>query len=119
MTTSKKHAAKRKVTAAEFDQAFERGEGFDALDLASATVRSPLKRINLDIPVHILHQIDNEANRIGVPRTSVIKVWIYEKLQSRSIDMFAASRGLLKGYSTKEFLRYRRRERAREAKELG
>ena len=32
-------------------------------------------------PKHILHQIDNEANRIGVPRTSILKLWIVEKLR--------------------------------------
>jgi hypothetical protein len=69
--------------AAEFDRAFERGEGFDALDLTSATVRSPVRRINLDLPIHVLHGIDNEAHRIGVPRTSVIKLWIYERLTKR------------------------------------
>ena len=83
MRTSKKHTSQSKLTAAEFDHAFERGEGFEALDLESATVRSPMKRINLDLPIHILHRIDNEANRIGVPRTSVIKLWIYEKLTKR------------------------------------
>ena len=84
MTTSKKTSTKKtKITAAAFDRAFDHGEGFETLDLASATVRSPVKRINLDIPTHILHQIDNEAHRIGVPRTSVIKLWIYEKLTRR------------------------------------
>ena len=83
MSTSKKALGKPKVTAAEFDRAFDRGEGFEALDLASAVVRSPLKRVNVDLPVHILHQIDNEAHRIGVPRTSVIKLWIYERLTAR------------------------------------
>ncbi len=80
MHTSKRKSAKVKVTAAEFDRAFERGEGFDALDLQSATVHAPMQRINIDIPKHILHQIDNEANRIGVPRTSILKLWIVEKL---------------------------------------
>lgn len=80
MHTSKRKSAKAKVTAAEFDRAFERGEGFDALDLQSATVHAPMQRINIDIPKHILHQIDNEANRIGVPRTSILKLWIVEKL---------------------------------------
>ena len=80
MSTSKKAAKNAKLTAAQFDQAFERGAGFDALDLESVTVRSPVQRINLDIPKHILRRIDNEANRIGVPRTSVIKLWIYERL---------------------------------------
>jgi len=68
------------MTAAEFDRAFERGEGFEALDLESVAVHSPMQRINLDIPKPVLRQIDNEANRIGVPRTSVIKLWISEKL---------------------------------------
>ncbi|MBI3319308.1 MAG: CopG family transcriptional regulator [Candidatus Omnitrophica bacterium] len=68
------------MTAAEFDAAFDRGEGFDALDLQSVTVHAPMQRINIDIPKHILHQIDNEANRIGVPRTSMLKLWIVEKL---------------------------------------
>lgn len=81
MHSSKKHQAKKaKLTAAEFDAAFERGEGFEALDLQSATVHAPMQRINIDIPKQILHQIDNEANRIGVPRTSILKLWIVEKL---------------------------------------
>ena len=81
MTTSKKKSAKAKFTAAEFDQAFERGEEFEMLDLDSVTVHAPMQRINIDIPKHILHQIDNEANRIGVPRTSILKLWIVEKLR--------------------------------------
>ena len=80
MSTSKKTSKVTKLTAAQFDRDFEQGGGFDALDLQQATVRSPMQRINLDIPKQILHQIDNEANRIGVPRTSVIKLWIYERL---------------------------------------
>ena len=82
MRISKRTSAKSKITAAEFDKAFDRGSGFDALDLENATVRAPMQRINIDIPKHILHQIDNEANRIGVPRTSVIKLWIFEKLSA-------------------------------------
>ena len=72
---------KAKVTAAEFDQAFERGEHFGMLDLEHVTVHAPMQRINIDIPKHILHQVDNEANRIGVPRTSILKLWIVEKLR--------------------------------------
>ena len=85
MTTSRKATAKAKakLTAAAFDQTFEQGGGFDALDLESATIRAPMQRINLDLPKHILHQIDNEANRIGAPRTSVIKLWSYERLTKR------------------------------------
>ena len=35
----------KRMTAAEFDRAFERGKEFETLDLASAVVRSPLKRV--------------------------------------------------------------------------
>ena len=80
MTTSKKKPTKAKVTAAQFDHAFERGEQFEMLDLEHVTVHAPMQRINIDIPKHILHQTDNEANRIGVPRTSILKLWIVEKL---------------------------------------
>ncbi len=80
MHTSKKPGTRERVSATKFDRAFERGEGFAALDLESATVRAPTQRVNIDIPKHLLHRIDNEANRIGVPRTSVIKLWISEKL---------------------------------------
>ena len=81
MTISKKASGKAKFTAAQFEQAFERGEELVMLDLESATVHAPMQRINIDIPKHILHQIDNEATRIGVPRTSILKLWIVEKLR--------------------------------------
>lgn len=80
MTTSKRSSRKTKVTAAEFGRAFDQGKGFEALDLETVTVRAPMQRINIDMPKHILHQVDNEANRIGVPRTSLMKMWIVEKL---------------------------------------
>ena len=80
MATLRKRTVKAKLTAAEFDRAFERGRGYGALDLGDVRVRSPMQRINLDLPKQMLHQIDNEASRIGVPRTSVIKLWIFEKL---------------------------------------
>lgn len=80
MHLSKKPRKKPKMTSAAFDQAFERGEGFEALDLNTVTVHAPVQRVNIDIPKQLLHRIDNEANRIGVPRTSIIKLWISEKV---------------------------------------
>ena len=80
MSTSKHKEDKTKVTAAEFDRAFERGGGFEMLDLETTRVHVPMQRINLDLPKPMLRKIDNEASRIGVPRTSVIKLWLSEKL---------------------------------------
>ena len=80
MSTSKRKVEKIRLTAAEFDRAFERGEEFEALDLESTRVHIPMQRINLDLPKPMLRKIDHEASRIGVPRTSVIKLWLSEKL---------------------------------------
>jgi hypothetical protein len=40
------------------------------------------KRVNVDFPAWMVSQLDREAKRLGVPRQSLIKIWIAEKLQS-------------------------------------
>ena len=81
MATSKHKPVKKQWTAAAFDRAFDRGEGFEALNLNTAAVRSSLQRIQIGIPKQIVRRIDHEAHRAGVSRTSIIKIWIVEKLQ--------------------------------------
>jgi metal-responsive CopG/Arc/MetJ family transcriptional regulator len=39
------------------------------------------KKINVDFPENILNLLDQEAQRIGVTRQSIIKVWIAERLK--------------------------------------
>ena len=39
------------------------------------------KKINVDFPENILVLLDNEAQKIGVTRQSIIKVWIAEGLK--------------------------------------
>ena len=44
------------------------------------------KRVNVDFPEWMIQSLDKESNRLGVPRQSLIKVWIAERLEStRSI----------------------------------
>lgn len=76
MSTSKK----KKITSEEFDRKFERGDVTPHLDLQSAKVRHPLQRINIDIPQGILQKVDEEASRIGIPRTALIKMWLSERV---------------------------------------
>lgn len=71
---------KKKIKASEFDRAFEKGSVMKHLDLKSAKVDHPIQRINIDIPQEILDKVDREADRVGVPRTSLIKVWIAEQV---------------------------------------
>ena len=39
------------------------------------------KRVNVDFPVWMIRSLDKEAKRLGVPRQSIIKVWIAERLE--------------------------------------
>ena len=39
------------------------------------------KRVNVDFPTWMIQLLDKEAKRLGVPRQSLIKVWIAEKLE--------------------------------------
>jgi len=75
-----------KTKASDFDKKFENGEDVsDFLDPASA--RRPeheQKRVNVDFPVWMIHSLDREARRLGVPRQSIIKLWIAERLEKAS-----------------------------------
>ena len=66
----------------EFDKKFEKGEDVSAqLDFSKATRPGrEQKRVNVDFPVWMIQSLDREARRLGVPRQSVIKVWIAERL---------------------------------------
>lgn len=78
-------SSKKAIPAERFDRAFEKGEDLTPyLDLASAKARHPTQRINVDVPKDLLEKVDQEAARIGVPRTSLIKIWIAEKLDRLS-----------------------------------
>ncbi len=74
---------KRSVKSREFDKKFDKGEDVSRLlDLSKA--RKPmagLKRINVDFPAWVVEKLDREASRLGVPRQSLIKVWIAERLK--------------------------------------
>jgi len=71
------------MKAKDFDKAFDSGEEITAqLDLSRA--RRPelkQKRVNVDFPVWMIHQLDREAKRLGVTRQSVIKMWLAERLK--------------------------------------
>jgi predicted DNA binding CopG/RHH family protein len=42
-----------------------------------------IKRLNLDLPEHMLAKLDKEAALRGITRQSLIKVWLYEKLTAK------------------------------------
>ncbi len=69
----------KKIKASEFDRMFDDGEDIiPYLDMSTAKVDHPVHRINIDVPKAILRKVDIEATRVGVTRTSLIKLWIAE-----------------------------------------
>jgi hypothetical protein len=70
------------MKAKKFDQIFDAGEDVtDHLDLAKARrVGTTPKRVNVDFPSWMVQSIDREANRLGVTRQSLIKMWLADRL---------------------------------------
>jgi hypothetical protein len=70
------------MKAHDFDRHFDNGEDMSKyLKLSGA--RRPgqtIKRVNVDFPDWMVRSLDKEARRLGVPRQSIIKVWVAERL---------------------------------------
>jgi biotin operon repressor len=71
------------MKAEELERRFDAGEDVSKyLDISK--IRRPgheQKRINVDFPVWMIHCLDKVAKRLGVPRQSIIKVWVAERLE--------------------------------------
>ena len=74
------------MKAKDLDKKFDSGEDIiEFLDISKA--RRPgqeQKRVNVDFPVWMIKSLDKEAKRLGVPRQSIIKIWIAERLKETS-----------------------------------
>ncbi len=74
------------MKAKEFDRRFDAGEDMTKfLDLSSAERPNQKTRgVNVDFPEWMIHSLDKEANRLGVTRQSIIKIWISERLKAKT-----------------------------------
>ena len=74
------------MKAKEIDGKFDEGKDISKyLDMTKA--RRPgqeQKRVNVDFPLWMIQSLDKEAKRLGVPRQSIIKVWVAERLEKAS-----------------------------------
>lgn len=74
------------MKAREFDKKFDEGKDVSKyLDISKA--RRPeqeQKRVNVDFPLWMIQLLDKEAKRLGIPRQSIIKVWVAERLEKAS-----------------------------------
>jgi hypothetical protein len=74
------------MKAKDFDKKFDEGKSIvKHLDLSKARrPKQEQKRVNVDFPLWMIHSLDKEAKRLGVPRQSIIKIWLAERLQKAS-----------------------------------
>jgi hypothetical protein len=72
------------MKASELDKIFDDGQEdiLPYMDLSKTQViNMGPKRVNVDFPLWVVNGLDREAQRLGVTRQSLIKMWIAEKLQ--------------------------------------
>jgi hypothetical protein len=76
------------MKAKELDKKFDEGKSIlEHLDISKAK-RPNLeqKRVNVDFPLWMIQALDKEAKRLGVPRQSIIKIWLAERLNKSAIS---------------------------------
>ena len=71
----KKNDSTIKTTAENLEGKFDSGE--IVLDYFDTTPR----RVNVDFPSWTITRLDKEAERVGISRQALIKVWIAERLE--------------------------------------
>ncbi|MGK7898488.1 MAG: CopG family transcriptional regulator [Xenococcus sp. (in: cyanobacteria)] len=74
------------MKAKEFDQKFDQGQEDIIEDLDLSQMRRPRhesKQIKVDFPLWMVDALDKEANRLGISRQYIIKVWIADHLRQQ------------------------------------
>ena len=77
------------MKAKDFDQQFDDDNDDIIANLDLSTMKRPnqsQKRVNVDFPAWVIDSLDREANRIGVTRQSIIKVWLVERLEVQAAN---------------------------------
>ncbi len=74
------------MKAKDFDKKFDEGkedvlEHFDPPP--ARRLNHEQKRVNVDFPQWVVDSLDREANRIGVTRQSLIKMWTVERIEQQ------------------------------------
>ena len=71
------------ISVEEFDRRFDDGESVvEYLDLSRAFHPNRPKRVNVDMPQHMIQRLDAHAKRRGVTRQALIKMWLSDRLDS-------------------------------------
>jgi len=74
----------KNIKATELDELFDSGADIsDYVDFSSAKrVNFEQKRVNLDLPVWMIEQLDFEAKKLGVARQAIMKMFLAQHLKT-------------------------------------
>lgn len=74
---------KRSITASDFDKRFDEGADVTAHLEFEDTTRPGLqqKRVSVDFPEWMVHELDKVSKKLGVTRQSIIKIFITDRLK--------------------------------------
>lgn len=78
---------KKSISAVEFDEKFENGEDLVPYLKTDKGSKPGLKarRVSVDFPEWMVVELDRAAQKLGITRQSLIKVFISEKLKENAI----------------------------------
>lgn len=74
------------ISAEEFDRRFDAGEELTEY-MDWSTMRRPgleIKRVNVDLPQHVIDKLDRAARLRGITRQALIKVLLFDAVKDRS-----------------------------------
>jgi hypothetical protein len=77
----------KKISAEEFDRIFDEGKEdiLQYFDMENAVrLGDEQQKISISLPTRMVKSLDDEAERIGVTRQSIIKIWLDEKLKAQT-----------------------------------
>ncbi len=77
----KKHSSRQYKTVTEMDMALETADISEDILERGVVIRTPIKQINLALPQYVVAQIDQIADKMGVSRQPLLKIWIHERLK--------------------------------------
>ena len=74
------------MKVSDFDKKFDESKDIlEHLDVSKAKrPNQAQKRVNVDFPLWMIDLLDREAKRLGVPRQSIIKIWVADRLEKVS-----------------------------------
>ena len=72
------------ISGEEFDRRFDDGEDMsDYIDWSKAHRPGLVaKRVNVDMPQHMVAKLDIQARKRGVTRQALIKMWLADRLET-------------------------------------